>query len=215
MICAYDEMYLNDAMRNMAEMLDYASESLELDMDVFFTMFIAGGFAEQFGKGVPKYVSGLSGTELAMEVLSKSGIVMDFPRARIDYECSPAYWCGWILAYYQWTTGQTFKEIHKSISLAEIERLYPTLHETSEDRVVDSIKQIVRLKQYATKLQTLRKVSGYSQRELAERAGINLRTLQQYEIRAKDINKAAASTLAALSKVLGCSMEELLEHPVI
>ena len=54
--------------------------------------------------------------------------------------------------------------------------------------------------------------SGYTQKELAEKVGVNLRTLQQYEIRAKDINKAAGTTLLALSKVLGCRVEDLLEY---
>lgn len=215
MSCIYSEIYLNDAMHNMAEMMDYVVESLEMDMDEYFALFIASGYAAQFEMGVPKVVSGLSGTELAMSVLEKTGMKMDFPPARIDYECSSAYWCGWVLAYYQWMTGQSFKEIHKNISLAEMEGLYPTLHEASEDRFVDAVRQNVRLKQYATKLQTLRKASGYSQRELAERAGINLRTLQQYEIRAKDINKAAAGTVVALARVLGCRMEDLLEQSSI
>lgn len=39
-----------------------------------------------------------------------------------------------------------------------------------------------------------------------------MRTLQQYEIRAKNINKAAGATLLALSKVLGCRVEDLLEY---
>ena len=58
----------------------------------------------------------------------------------------------------------------------------------------------------------MKRVFGYSQRELAEKVGVNLRTLQQYEIRAKDINKAAGATLLALAKVLGCRMEDLLEY---
>ena len=214
MIYAYDETYLDNAMHNMAEMLDYVQEALGINMDEYFSLFIASGYAAQFEKGVPKVVSGLSGTELAMATLEKTGMEVNFPRARIDYECSSAYWCGWVLAYYQWVTGQSFRQIPKTISLAEIERLYPALHEASEDKFVDTVSQITRLKQYATKLQTLRKASGYSQRELAERAGINLRTLQQYEIRAKDINKAAGGTLAALSRVLGCRMEDLLEQSI-
>ena len=43
-------------------------------------------------------------------------------------------------------------------------------------------------------------------------ASVNLRTLQQYENRSKDIGKAAGSTLLALSRVLGCRMEDLLEY---
>ena len=50
-----------------------------------------------------------------------------------------------------------------------------------------------------------------SQRELAEASGVPLRTIQQYEQRAKDINKATASNLFALAQTLGCKAEDLLE----
>ena len=42
--------------------------------------------------------------------------------------------------------------------------------------------------------------------------GVNLRTLQEYDNRAMDINRATGGTLTALSKVLGCQMEDLLEY---
>ena len=58
----------------------------------------------------------------------------------------------------------------------------------------------------------LRKKHNFSQEQLAEKVGVNLRTLQQYEIRAKDINRAAGSTLFSLAKVLGCRVEDLLEY---
>ena len=45
-----------------------------------------------------------------------------------------------------------------------------------------------------------------------EKNTVNLRTLQQYEIRAKDINRAAGITLLALAKALGCQVEDLLEY---
>lgn len=60
------------------------------------------------------------------------------------------------------------------------------------------------------RLQAYRKLMNMSQRELAEASGINKRTLQQYEINAKDLSKASASTVKALSQVLGCSMEDLI-----
>ena len=65
---------------------------------------------------------------------------------------------------------------------------------------------------FGNKISELRRGLNLSQRELAEKVGVNLRTLQQYEIRAKDINKAAGATLLALSKALGCRMEDLLEY---
>lgn len=147
-----------------------------------------------------------------MDVLIKSGTDIAFPQAQIDYDYSPQYWCGWILAYYQWYTGRSFKEIQKHITMQEIEKLYPTLHEASEKKFVDTVNRMIRKKNLPTRLQAQRKISGYSQRELAEKVGVNLRTLQQYEIRAKDINKAAGATLLALAKALGCRVEDLLEY---
>ena len=38
-----------------------------------------------------------------------------------------------------------------------------------------------------------------------------MRSIQQYEIRARDINNASALTLQSLSRVLGCRMEDLME----
>lgn len=212
MIHAYDNQYLDDAMKCLGEAMDYAANGCQMNMDDFLNLFIGTGYAEQFAAGVPKYVSGVSGTELVMDVLTKSGAGIDFPQAQIDYDYSPQYWCGWILAYYQWYTGRGFKEIQKHITMQEIEKLYHTLHEASEKKFVDTINRMIRKKNPPTRLQAQRKISGYSQRELAEKVGVNLRTLQQYEIRAKDINKAAGGTLLALSKTLGCRVEDLLEY---
>lgn len=212
MIHAYDSQYLDDAMKCLGEAMDYAANCCQMNMDRFLELFIGTGYAEQFAAGVPKYVSGVSGTELVMDVLTKSGMNMDFPQAQIDYDYSSQYWCGWILAYYQWYTGRSFKEIRKHISMQEIEKLYSTLHEASEKKFVDTVNRMIRKKNPSTRLQAQRKISGYSQRELAEKVGVNLRTLQQYEIRAKDINKAAGITLLSLAKALGCRVEDLLEY---
>ena len=209
---AYDERYLDDAMRNLGEAADYAVNACKMSLQKFFDLFVATGFAAQFGNGVPKIISGLSGTELVHEIILKSGIEQELPKVQAEYSYSSEYWCGWIIAYYQWRTGRTFKDIFQNISAKEIEKLYPTLHEAAEEKFVDVVNSIIERKITTTKLQELRKNIGYSQRELAEKSGVNLRTLQQYELKAKDINKAAATTLLALSKTLGCRIEDLLEN---
>lgn len=211
MIRAYDEQYLDDAMRNLGEAADYAVNACKISLQKFFDLFVATGIATQFGNGVPKIISGLSGTELVHEIILKAGIKQELPEVQIKYDCSPEYWCGWIIAYYQWHTCRTFKDIFQHISAKEIEKLYPTLHEAAEEKFVDVINSIIKRKSATSKLQELRKNIGYSQRELAEKSGVNLRTLQQYERKAKEINKAATATLLALSKALGCKIEDLLE----
>ena len=95
--------------------------------------------------------------------------------------------------------------------MKEIYKLYPTLHEASEEKFVDVANSILDRKNSPTKLQTVRKAIGLSQKELAEKSGVTLRMIQQYEQRAKDINRAAAGNLFALAKALGCKAEDLLE----
>lgn len=211
---AYDKKYLEEAMSNLGEMVDYAVNACQLEIDDFWEMFLISGYAEFFGKGVPKYICGMSGTELAKDVLNKVLGSVKFPEARIEYCPGPEYWCGWILAYYQWNSGRSFKNIYETIKMRDLLRMYPSLHEASEERCVDAFNRMIRLQTYATKLQQIRKASGYSQKELAEKSGVNIRMIQQYESRAKDINKAAIITVLSLSKVLGCQMEELIEPAI-
>ena len=211
MMYAYDEIYLNDAMRNLGEAFDYSATVLSISMDDFLDMFIISGIAEQFADGVPKFVSGLSGTELVWEVLSRVNRNVDFPSPQTEYNYSPEYWCGWILAFYQWNTKKSFKEIKKYLPMSEIYKLYPTLHEASEEKFIDVANSILERKNLPTKLQTVRKEVGLTQKELSEKSGVTLRMIQQYEQRAKDINKATASNLFAVAQVLGCKAEDLLE----
>ncbi len=93
-------------------------------------------------------------------------------------------------------------------------KLYPTLHEASEDKFVDTVNMIIRREKMPTRLQTLRRLLGYSQRILSDKSGVSLRMIQQYEQRAKDINKATGINLLALARTLGCSVEELMEPEI-
>lgn len=95
--------------------------------------------------------------------------------------------------------------------MQEIDKMYGTMHEASEEKFVDTVNEMIARKKTTTALQRRRKNYGYSQRELAEKSGVNLRTLQQYELGAKDIGKASVSTVIALAKVLGCKVEDIME----
>ena len=65
---------------------------------------------------------------------------------------------------------------------------------------------------FETNLKRIRLIYGCSQRELAEISGVSLRSIQMYEQRQKDINKAQSDSLYRLAKSLGCTMEDLLER---
>ena len=96
--------------------------------------------------------------------------------------------------------------------MQEILQLYPTLHEASEEKFVETVNRMIRTKNLPTRLQKRRKDAQLTQKELAGRSGVKLRTIQQYEMRAKNINKAAAETLLQLAQVLLCNMEDLIEY---
>ncbi|MCQ4023211.1 MULTISPECIES: helix-turn-helix domain-containing protein [unclassified Ruminococcus] len=214
MIHAYDEEYLPDAIKNLGEAVDYAVSYCQIETNDFFDLFIASGLADQFGRGVPKIISGLSGTELVLEVFRQSGVQRPFPEPQEDYDYSCAYWCGWIIAYYQWYSGIPFRDIFQSISAEELEHLYPTLHEASEEKCVDTLNRMILRDQGDSKLKVQRVVRNYTQKELADRTGISLRTIQHYEQRSKDLNRASGTTLSVLAQTLGCRIEDLLEIDV-
>lgn len=211
-IRAYAEEYLNDAMNNLGEAFDYAVNACHIEMQTFMDLFVTSGFADAFGNGSPKIVAGMTGTELVMEILTKVGLERDFPEPQERYDFNAEYWCGWILAYYQWKTNRSFKDINELVSMQEILKLYPTLHEASEEKFVDMLNSIIKRKMTTTRLQARRKQCGLSQKKLSDESGVNLRTLQQYEVGAKDINKASVTNLLALAKVLSCNVEDLLEY---
>lgn len=62
-----------------------------------------------------------------------------------------------------------------------------------------------------TNLKRIRTDAGLSQSQLAEAAGVSLRTLQHYEQGERDINKAQGQTLLTLARALCVTIEDILE----
>ena len=63
-----------------------------------------------------------------------------------------------------------------------------------------------------TKLAWIRTSRGLSQRQLAEKSGVELRAIAEYEQRRRRIDKASAEVVYMLATALECPMEALLEH---
>lgn len=70
-----------------------------------------------------------------------------------------------------------------------------------------------RVKEYFrdTNLKRIRTTYGCTQAELAKESGVSLRSIQMYEQRRKDINKASVETMYSIAKTLGCTIEDLIE----
>ena len=59
-------------------------------------------------------------------------------------------------------------------------------------------------------LQRIRELRGITRRELAERSGVNFRSIQDYEQGHKRLASTSGDTLLRLATTLGCQIEELL-----
>ena len=212
---AYKTEYLDDAMHTLGEAFDFAVNACRLDLEIFLELFISTGFSKTFAEGEPATVCGMSGSELVLKVLSLAGLSAgDKADKQTAFGQSAEYRCGYVLAYYQWYTARSFKNIKETFSVDELYGFYRILQRHSEDEFVKAVEESVKKKNLPTALQIQRKKCGISQRELAERSGVNLRTLQQYEVGAKDINKASVISVIRMSKVLSCSVEDLIEQGV-
>lgn len=208
---AYYNGYIDDAQDTLGNMMDYAVNSCGMDPDEIFVMFLNSGVAEQFEKGNPRYVAGMSGAELAKEVVLKiTGKELEEPEEYF-LDKSPEYWCGWILAYYQWRTCRGFKKVHHIISISEMLCMYPTHHEADVERFVETVDEIYCKRHSKTYLQQIRENASMSREELSEQSGVREQVIQNLEQDFNLIRKTDAAVVLCLSQALGCSMEDLME----
>lgn len=203
------DFYHGDILGNIASMFDLAVNNYHIDGDKFWDMFVISGVAEQIEKKNPKYSAGKSGEELLLEVLVAVGFKTDKKESSYYFGRSAEFWSGHIIAKSHMLLKESFKEIHSSIKFSELQNMYKTLHEAPDEKTVEIIEnrlcnKIVNLKRY-------RETLDLSQSQLAEQSGVSIRTIQAYEQKEKDINKASVSILAALAEVLKCSINDLLE----
>lgn len=210
-IRAFNELYLSDAQTNLANAFDYAINVCKQPADIFGEIFARSDCAKKFECGDPAIVSGKSGVELVKVVLAKT--VDSFPQPQFSQDRSPEYWAGWALAYYQWYSAKRFRDIFARIPLSQIILMYKVFHEMDITAFVESIDRRYNEIEVETKLRSLREVRGLSQRELSNISGVKLRSIQLFEQKVNDIDKAQAHTLYKLARVLGCTIEDLLENP--
>lgn len=208
---AYDKLYLEKAQIALGSMLDYAVYDLQYEAERFWELFIASGYADRFGDGDCALTVGKSGVELTRMIIETASGETITTKPHYTADRSPEYWAGWALAYYQWFSGLSFREIQEIVSVGEVVDLYSPYHEMDIRQFCDKMTGLCRKRRPETNLKRLRKTLDITQKELAEQSGVPLRTLQQYEQRQKDINKAQAEYLIALSKVLSCPPEALIE----
>lgn len=150
MIHAYDKVYLEKARTALGRMLDFAVYDLQYDISEFFDLFIQSGTAERFETGDFAVIVGMSGVELAYEVLEKSGV--EIARVAPNYcaDRSEEFWTGWALAYYQWESALRFAEIVRYVPIQDIMALYRPYHEMDIRQFVDRMNEMYKKQETAS-----------------------------------------------------------------
>lgn len=214
MMNAYNESYRNDAGRTLALMFDYAVNDCKFDIDWIAKLFVMSGYAKLFETGNAAFISGVSGVELAEAVIRYA-----YPDDIVKRDASQStdksadYWAGWALADYQWYSSYRFSDIFEKVKMSDIVKMYPLYHEMDITQFREAMDEKMQGVLLETKLKRIREARGLSQSELAKLTGVSLRSIQMYEQRGNDIDKAQGQTLYKLSVVLGCQIEDLLEQP--
>lgn len=208
---AYQEIYLSKAQASLADAFDYAVNACHIPGADFIKLFVASSISKRMENGEPSLLAGKSGIEIAIDVvLETTGKLLENePQEHLGR--SREYWIGWAVSYYQWFSGRSYSEIFSVFSFDDLESMYYTLHEADITKFVEIADERMQEAFKETNLKRIRSAYGCSQAELARRSGVSLRSIQMYEQRNKDINKASAEALYRIAKVLGCTMENLLE----
>ena len=211
---AYSESYLRDAKNRLSQFFDYLINDCGMKPDWAASIFLSSGYAEQFERGNPAILAGMSGIELARVVVEATYKMKKLPEPGYAEGLSPEYWAGWALAEYQWYSGKRFKDIFEHVKLSEIIPMYSVYHEMDISKFIETMDEKCAAALPECRLKKLRESRGLSQAELAKLSGVSLRSIQMYEQRVNDIDKAQAQTIYKLSRVIGCAMEDLLEKPM-
>ncbi|MBQ7278920.1 MAG: helix-turn-helix transcriptional regulator [Clostridia bacterium] len=211
MIRAYREIYLCKAQSALGDAFDYAINACKIPGADFAKLFVASTLCKRMENGEPAVLAGMSGIEIAAQVIDETTGRQPDAVPREHFGRSKEYWIGWAVAYYQWYSARSYAEIFQALPYLDLVYLYDTLHEADISKFADIAEARMHERFPETSLKRLRTAYGFSQAELARQSGVTLRSIQMYEQRRKDINKASADTLLRLAKVLGCSMEALME----
>lgn len=211
MIHAYQEIYLSKAQSLLGDAFDYAVNTCGILGNDFVKLFIVSSVSKRLENGEPAFLAGKSGIEIAREIVAETKGQELQIEPQEHFGRSREYWIGWAVAYYQWYSGRKYSDIFKVISFEDLQKMYYTLHEADITKFVDIVDS--RMKEYfsETNLKRIRTAYGCTQSELSERSGVSLRSIQMYEQRNKNINKASVDTMYRLAKVLGCTIEDLIE----
>ncbi|MCD8285749.1 MAG: helix-turn-helix transcriptional regulator [Clostridia bacterium] len=195
--------------RIISTCFDYAMQDLELDPEEFIAAFCKSRYVKEIENRNQTFLCGMAGSEFCRLILNEASIPFN-PVQYMPLDRRTQYWwAGDMIAYYQYHSGVSFAYIFSFVSITEILRMYTVYHEMSISQFMDRMDSLA--KSHPSRLAEMRKRRQLSQSELAYASTVPVKTIQAYEQKRKDINKAEAVTVLKLADTLSCSTREILE----
>lgn len=211
---SYDAAYLPNGRKRLGWAFHHGIVDMGMNADDFSWLFSRSELGRLFGRGDPRVIAGMSGTEIAKELLREYGIIPhEGPITEPDLWIGDIYWAGWAVAYYQWYTGRPFDRIFEKVPLSEIIGMYHPFHEMDITEFVSEMEMRTMEHPTQSRLRSLRESMGWSQSELSEASDVDIRSIRIFEGDPKEIDEAPAKTVYRLASALCCSIEDLLEDP--
>lgn len=138
---AYIEPYLRDVMRNVGVMSHFCVNEYGVSAERYSSLFARSEVARQISQGNPRYLSGLSGREMADMLMENEAESVRREGMTSCYRVSPEYWAGWALAYCHWTFGKSFEEMYAAGQTYErVLSMYHPMHEADVSKVAEALQ---------------------------------------------------------------------------
>lgn len=208
MIHAYSELYIEGVMIKLGDMLEYACIDGEYDLDAFWQLFLRSRVSIGIENGNPKYIAGMSGVELAQIVMEEVDYNTDFPEPSWNSNRSDIYWCGWVLAYYQWYCALSFKIISEKLTLRMLRKMYGTLHEADIHKCIDVLDNMAIINVRHT-VREWRQIRNWTQNELAQRAKVDISQIQRLEYGERKLENMTLKAALNIANALGVRIEQI------
>lgn len=206
---AYQKSKLSDAQYLIGDYFNIAINSYSLTPEKAYKKFLVSRYSQLIQKGNTSVILGKTGYELFYDVMNEtSQTKFEMKRMKLSVNTKEE-WAGWILVYLQWSTARSFDNIYEILPFDKVIKMYYPYHEMDERNFVEDVTKKYFLKE--TNLRRVRKRNNLTQRDLALKAQVSIRTIQMLEQRQNDINQTKSINLFNIAKALSCTMENLLE----
>ncbi len=222
---AYNINYLENVQSNIGAMLDVGVNTLEFGMRDFYNMFLSSDMSNRLNRGDCYTICTLGGVELAEYVVcyamnnskyihvrkaSDPAYNQQLSDAIINVN-SPEYWTGKVLVGYAHEKNISYDELDRLIPIEDIYGVYNDFKDADKLMINIRLDDMMKVATKNSKIKVRRELMGLSQAELADRSGVPVRTLQQYEQKRKNINNAKVTYVVNLAIALRCDVRDLME----